>query len=159
MKYYAKTDMTMDEIRRSLLKISRLGRVIGPLSRTEKAAGGRISLHLGKKGGSFSFTHKAPGRYSAVPAVLRGRITDGGFTRRICWRVGKSRPRAALAAVAIAFLLASGLIRLCAGFYLSGAVLTVLSVLLFFVAFLPSREERELLRDDLYSILGAEDAQ
>lgn len=159
MKHYAETDMTVTEITRALAEVSRRGRVIGPLNRAEKAAGGRISLRLSKKGDSFSFTHKSPGRFYAVPAVLRGKIADGGFTRQICWRVGKSRPRAALAAVVIALLFASGAIRLAAGYYPSGVTLLSLSILLSLVAFLPSREERELLRGDLYRILHARDAE
>lgn len=159
MKHYAETDMTVTEITRALAQVSRRGRTIAPLTRAEKAAGGRISLRLGKKGDSFSFTHKSPGRLYAVPAVLRGKIADCGFTRRISWSVGKSRPRAALAAVVIALLFASGALRLWVGYYPSGITLAVLSILLSLVAFLPSREERQLLRDDLYRILRAKDAQ
>lgn len=159
MKHYAQTDMTMDEIRRTLGKISRRGRVIGPLSRREKAAGGRISLRLSKRGDSFAFTHKAPARYRVVPTVLRGKVSDGGFTRRICWKVGKSVPMSVCAALAIAPVAVLGVGGIIIGYHIAGAALTLLAVLLLVAAFLPSQEERKLLRDDLYSILRAEDAE
>lgn len=159
MKHYAQTDMTMDEIERTLRKISSSGRVIGPLSRRERAAGGRISLHLSKQGDSFSFTHKAPARYRVVPTVLKGKVSDGGFTRRICWRVGKSIPMSICAALAIAPVAVLGVGGITIGYRIAGAALTLLAVLLSTAAFLPSREERKLLRDDLYSILRAEDAE
>lgn len=157
MKRYAETDMTIDEIVRALDKASRRGAVFGPLSRSEKAAGGRICLRRGRRGDTFSFTHKAPDRYSAVPAVLRGKVYDGALRRRICWRVSKARPRAAAAGIGIVIMLLFGAVRLWEGYYASGATVIVLALLLSLVAFLPSREERELLRSDLYSMLRCKD--